>query len=26
MFDDIYAATPPHLESQRRYMLEIEGS
>jgi 2-oxoisovalerate dehydrogenase E1 component alpha subunit len=26
MFDDIYATTPPHLESQRRYMLEIEGS
>ncbi len=26
MFDDIYAETPPHLESQRRYMLEIEGS
>ena len=24
MFDDIYAETPPHLESQRRYMLEIE--
>ena len=26
MFDDIYAETPPHLESQRRYMLEIEES
>ncbi len=26
MFDDIYAETPQHLESQRRYMLEIEGS
>jgi 2-oxoisovalerate dehydrogenase E1 component alpha subunit len=26
MFDDVYAETPKHLESQRRYMLEIEGS
>jgi 2-oxoisovalerate dehydrogenase E1 component alpha subunit len=26
MFDDVYAETPSHLESQRRYMLEIEGS
>ncbi len=26
MFDDIYATTPRHLESQRRYMLEIERS
>jgi 2-oxoisovalerate dehydrogenase E1 component alpha subunit len=26
MFDDIYADVPKHLESQRRYMLEIEGS
>jgi len=26
MFDDIYAETPDHLESQRRYMLEIEES
>ena len=26
MFDDIYAETPEHLESQRRYMLEIEES
>jgi 2-oxoisovalerate dehydrogenase E1 component alpha subunit len=26
MFDDIYAEVPKHLESQRRYMLEIEGS
>ncbi|MDH4125977.1 MAG: 3-methyl-2-oxobutanoate dehydrogenase (2-methylpropanoyl-transferring) subunit alpha [Gammaproteobacteria bacterium] len=26
MFDDIYATTPAHLESQRRYMQEIEGS
>ena len=26
MFDDIYAEPPKHLESQRRYMLEIEGS
>ena len=26
MFDDIYAETPQHLESQRRYMLEIEES
>jgi 2-oxoisovalerate dehydrogenase E1 component alpha subunit len=25
MFDDIYANAPAHLESQRRYMLEIEG-
>ncbi len=26
MFDDIYADVPKHLESQRRYMLEIEES
>ena len=26
MFDDVYAETPEHLESQRRYMLEIEES
>ena len=26
MFDDVYAETPDHLESQRRYMLEIEES
>ena len=26
MFDDIYAEVPKHLESQRRYMLEIEES
>ena len=26
MFDDIYAERTPNLESQRRYMLEIEGS
>jgi len=26
MFDDVYAETPQHLESQRRYMLEIEES
>ena len=25
MFDDVYAETPKHLESQRRRMLEIEG-
>ena len=24
--DALYASTPPHLESQRRYMLDIEGS
>ncbi|MCH9020364.1 MAG: pyruvate dehydrogenase (acetyl-transferring) E1 component subunit alpha [Proteobacteria bacterium] len=26
MFDDVFAETPSDLESQRRYMLEIEGS
>jgi len=26
MFDDVYASTTPQLESQRRYMLEIEAS
>jgi len=26
MFDDVLAETPSNLESQRRYMLEIEGS
>ena len=25
MFDDVYAETPKHLESQRRRMLEVEG-
>ena len=26
MFDDVFAETPAHLESQRRRMLEVEGS
>ncbi|MDH3546148.1 MAG: thiamine pyrophosphate-dependent dehydrogenase E1 component subunit alpha, partial [Gammaproteobacteria bacterium] len=26
MFDDVYAEMPAHLESQRRRMLEVEGS
>jgi len=26
MFDDVYAETPPHLESQRRRMLAVENS
>lgn len=26
MFDDVYAETPAHLESQRRRMIEVEGS
>jgi len=26
MFDDVYAETPEHLESQRRRMIEVEGS
>ncbi|MDH3772429.1 MAG: thiamine pyrophosphate-dependent enzyme, partial [Nitrospirota bacterium] len=26
MFDDVFAETPAHLESQRRRMIEVEGS
>jgi len=26
MFDDVYAETPQHLESQRRRMIRVEGS
>jgi len=24
MFDDVFAETPPHLEAQRRQLLELE--